>query len=110
MSIHAARAVRVAVRRCASVPGVPPPTRIARASALHRQAAAVAAVVGPAVDGYPQSSGYARQHELSAQLRSGAARLAPGWLGAPLDAVPAGTLVASERSRSRGLAEASTDP
>jgi hypothetical protein len=63
-----------------------------RASALRRQAAAVAAVAGPAIDGYEQSTspvdGYARQHDLAARLRAAAARLAPGWLGAPLDAVP----------------------
>jgi hypothetical protein len=65
-----------------------------RAGRLHRQAAAVAAVAESVLDRY--STGQARQeqqHELAARLRGAATALAPGWLGAPLDAMPATTLL-----------------
>jgi hypothetical protein len=61
-----------------------------RARTLHRQAAAVAAAAGAALDRYPpRQARYQQQHDLSAKLRAAAASLAPGWLGASLDAVPA---------------------
>jgi hypothetical protein len=63
---------------------------VERAGALHRQAAAVAAVAGPLLDGAPTSHAYQRrQHDLAARSRAAAATLTPGWLGAPLDAAPA---------------------
>jgi hypothetical protein len=59
-------------------------------AAFFRRAAAVAAVVGPALDGYPsRAARYQEQHALAARLRAAAAALVPGWLGGPLDAVPA---------------------
>jgi hypothetical protein len=62
----------------------------AAAPALARRAAAVAAVVGQALDGYPdRPARHREQHALAARLRAAAANLAPGWLGCPLDAVPA---------------------
>jgi hypothetical protein len=65
-----------------------------RAGRLHRQAAAVTAVAEVILDRY--STGQARQeqqHELAARLRGAATALAPGWLGAPLDAMPVTTLL-----------------
>jgi hypothetical protein len=60
-----------------------------RAAIFSRRAAAVAAVVGPALDGYPdRPARHREQHALAARLRAAAATLAPGWLGCPLDAVP----------------------
>jgi hypothetical protein len=60
-----------------------------RAATFSRRAAAVAAVVGPALDGYPnRPARHREQHALAARLRADAATLAPGWLGCPLDAVP----------------------
>src|SRR2546430_7462177 len=66
-----------------------------RAAALHRRAAAVADAAQRALDGYaadavPQQH-FAQQHELAEALRAAAAALAPGWLGAPLDATPRDT-------------------
>lgn len=58
-----------------------------RAAALHRSAAATVAALGPAGStGHHAVDSYASQHEIAEQLRSLAARLAPGWWGAPLDA------------------------
>jgi hypothetical protein len=67
--------------------------RVERAAALHRQAAAAVAVAAQAVDGYSPASApaeqYAAQRDLAARLRAAAADLAPGWLGASLDAASA---------------------
>ena len=67
---------------------------VERAAALHRQAAAVADGAAAALDRFAPEAApaaeYAEQHELSARLRSAAAELVPGWLGAALDAYPAG--------------------
>jgi hypothetical protein len=69
--------------------------RIARAAALHRQAEAVASAAGRLLHGYAPVSAaaeqHAEQHALAARLRAAAARLAPGWLDAPLDALSATT-------------------
>lgn len=67
-------------------------TSVERAAALHRLAAAAAdaaerGLAQFAPDAAPAQQ-YARQHELAAALRASAAALAPGWLGAPLDATP----------------------
>jgi hypothetical protein len=70
--------------------------RSARASAVHRHAAAVAVVAGTILDGYPHSS--APQQQLAARLRASAATLAPGWAGAPLDAVAASTPIGGNGS------------
>jgi hypothetical protein len=66
-----------------------------RAAALHREAAAIAAASRRALERQqPEPTHAAEQHEVVEQLRSIAARLAPGWLGAPLGdldpAVPLG--------------------
>ncbi|MPZ26955.1 MAG: hypothetical protein GEV12_11180 [Micromonosporaceae bacterium] len=69
--------------------------RIQRAAETHRRAAAIAAAAGAAVAGYvprPRSATEERSiRELAERLRVAAAQLAPGWLGARLDAVPAST-------------------
>src|SRR5262245_6113328 len=69
--------------------------RIERAAALHRQAAALVAASGPVLDGYAPAGApvdqYADQHDLAAGLRAEAAVLAPGWLGARLDALASTT-------------------
>jgi len=65
---------------------------VERAAALHRRAAAMADAAQRALDGHaadavpPQQ--FAEQHALAESLRAAAAALAPGWLGAPLDAAP----------------------
>ncbi|WP_326549882.1 FtsK/SpoIIIE domain-containing protein [Micromonospora sp. NBC_01813] len=62
-------------------------TDLDRAAALHRSAAATLAALGPAGRPAPAGGGTdTSQHEIAEQLRSLAARLAPGWWGAPLDA------------------------
>ncbi|MFC4997260.1 hypothetical protein ACFPIJ_05425 [Dactylosporangium cerinum] len=65
--------------------------RIERAAALHRHTAALVAAAGPVLDAYSPSaapaSQYAEQHDLTASLRADANQLAPGWLGAQLDAL-----------------------
>jgi hypothetical protein len=70
-------------------------TRIERAAALHRQAAALASAAASALEGYSPSGApveqYNDQHDLAASLRSDAAALAPGWLSAGLDALPPST-------------------
>lgn len=67
--------------------------RIERAAETHRQAAALAAAAGEALAGPPppRHSATAERsiRELAERLRVAAAQLAPGWLGARLDAVPA---------------------
>jgi DNA segregation ATPase FtsK/SpoIIIE, S-DNA-T family len=69
--------------------------RIDRAAATHRQAAAVASAARTVMNGYaPRSRSVTEERsirELAERLRVAAALLAPGWLGAPLDAVPAST-------------------
>src|SRR3989440_7882084 len=83
---------------------------VERAAALHRRAAAVADAAQRALDGYaadavPQQH-FAQQHELAETLRAAAAALAPGWLGAPLDATPRDTplpLGAAGAPRSGGV-------
>lgn len=69
--------------------------RIERAAALHRHTAALVAAAGPVLDAYSPSaapaSQYAEQHDLTAELRADANQLAPGWLGAQLDALAPST-------------------
>jgi hypothetical protein len=69
--------------------------RLDRAAATHRQAAALATAVGTVLE-RPAPGGYSAPteravREFAERLRVAAALLAPGWLGAPLDAVPAST-------------------
>jgi hypothetical protein len=68
-------------------------TSIDRAAARHRQAAAIVAAARTVMEGYAPRSRSATEErsirELAERLRVAAALLAPGWLGAPLDAVPA---------------------
>lgn len=70
-------------------------SRIGRAAAAHRQAVAIAAAAGAALDRCvprPRSPTDDRTlRELAEQLRAAAARVAPGWLGATLDAAAAST-------------------
>jgi hypothetical protein len=67
--------------------------RVARAAQTHRRAVAIAAAAGPVLAGRPPRPPSASTErgirELAERLRAAAARLAPGWLGGPLDAVPA---------------------
>ncbi|HTJ37383.1 MAG TPA: hypothetical protein VL738_29495 [Dactylosporangium sp.] len=69
--------------------------RIERAAAQHRHAAALVGAAGPILDGYSPNAApaeqYAEQHDLAAGLRANAAMLAPGWLGAQLDAMAPAT-------------------
>lgn len=69
--------------------------RLDRAATLHREAVAIATAVGATLDEYERRSRSATEErsirELAERLRAAAALLAPGWLGAPLDAVPAST-------------------
>ncbi|MET7422288.1 hypothetical protein [Dactylosporangium sp. NPDC005555] len=69
--------------------------RIERAAALHRHTAALVAAAGPILDGYSPNAApadqYAEQHDLTAELRADANLLAPGWLGAQLDALAPST-------------------
>lgn len=73
--------------------------RVHRAAESHRRAVAIAAAAGAALTGYaprPRSATTERSiRELAERLRVAAARLAPGWLGAQLDAVPAGAPLAT---------------
>src|SRR5262245_20947247 len=60
--------------------------RIDEAAALHRQAAAVVQLAARALDEHvpmPRTD-LAEQRELALRIREAAARLTPGWLGAPL--------------------------
>jgi len=67
--------------------------RFERAAEPHRRAAALAAAAGAVLAGQlpPARSATAERgvRELAERLRVAAALLAPGWLGVPLDAVPA---------------------
>ncbi|MGI5246894.1 hypothetical protein [Dactylosporangium sp. CA-139066] len=69
--------------------------RIERAAAQHRHTAALVAAAGPILEGYSANAApaeqYAEQHDLAAGLRANAAMLAPGWLGAQLDALAPAT-------------------
>ncbi|MEV6926906.1 hypothetical protein AB0M46_20690 [Dactylosporangium sp. NPDC051485] len=69
--------------------------RIERAAAQHRHTAALIAAAGPILDKYSPNAApaeqYAEQHDLAAGLRANAALLAPGWLGAQLDALAPAT-------------------
>lgn len=69
--------------------------RIERAAALHRRAAALTAAAAPVLEAYSPAGApveqYAEQHDLAGSLRADAATLAPGWLGAPLDALSTST-------------------
>jgi hypothetical protein len=69
--------------------------RVERAATLHRRAVAITTAAMQSLDGYSPASApaeqYAHQHDLAGRLRAVAAELVPGWLGAPLDAVPAST-------------------
>ncbi|WP_422772201.1 FtsK/SpoIIIE domain-containing protein [Plantactinospora sp. WMMC1484] len=57
------------------------------AAALHRRAAATTAAASSALDALrPVPADQREQHELAERLRAAASLLAPGWLGAPLDA------------------------
>jgi hypothetical protein len=70
--------------------------RIGQAAASHRRAAAVVAAAGAVLDRYaiPRPSTTERRiRDLAERLRVAAGLLAPGWLGAPLDAVPPDTPV-----------------
>ncbi|HEX2354884.1 MAG TPA: cell division protein FtsK, partial [Micromonosporaceae bacterium] len=63
-------------------------SRLNEASALHRQAAAAVVAAGTAIDAHrPAPPDVTEQAELAETLRAVAATLAPGWLGAPLDAL-----------------------
>ncbi len=58
-----------------------------QAVVLHRRAAATAVAAARALDATaPAPANQREQHELAERLRAAADLLAPGWLGAPLDA------------------------
>ncbi|GAB3149363.1 FtsK/SpoIIIE domain-containing protein [Micromonospora sonneratiae] len=60
--------------------------RVSHAAALHRQAAAAATAAATALDATrPAPADQLEQHDLAERLRTAAAVLVPGWLGAPLD-------------------------
>lgn len=73
---------------------------VERAATLHRQAVATVEAASAALDlfmpGVSPAAFVARQRKLAATLAESAAAVAPGWLGAPLDAaivkVPTGTV------------------
>jgi DNA segregation ATPase FtsK/SpoIIIE, S-DNA-T family len=66
--------------------------RINQAAALHRQAEATVEVVAAAVEAQPPAAvDPPEQRHLAEELRAAASALAPGWLGAPLDAQAATT-------------------
>ncbi|MFC6015474.1 FtsK/SpoIIIE domain-containing protein [Plantactinospora solaniradicis] len=57
------------------------------AAALHRRAAATTAAAAAVLDAIrPAPADQREQHDLAERLRAAASLLAPGWLGAPLDA------------------------
>ena len=66
-------------------------TRIEQSARLHRHAAAAVAASSALLSSYNPATAatdfHAEQRDLAARLRTGAARLTPGWLGAQLDAV-----------------------
>ncbi|GGL03369.1 FtsK/SpoIIIE domain-containing protein [Mangrovihabitans endophyticus] len=62
-------------------------TRVEQAAALHRQAVATVEAAALSLDGpVPPGGDPAEQYRLAEELRTAANALAPGWLGAPLDA------------------------
>ena len=62
--------------------------RVRQAAALHRQAVATADAAAVALEAFaPAAADPREQHRLADRLRVAAARLAPGWLGATLDAL-----------------------
>jgi hypothetical protein len=62
-------------------------TRVDQAAALHRQAEAAVEAAALALDSQaPADDDPLEQHHLAEELRVAAQELAPGWLGAPLDA------------------------
>jgi S-DNA-T family DNA segregation ATPase FtsK/SpoIIIE len=62
-------------------------SRLNEAAALHRRATAAVTAADAAIGSYrPAPPDVSEQAELAERLRATAARLAPGWLGAPLDA------------------------
>jgi S-DNA-T family DNA segregation ATPase FtsK/SpoIIIE len=66
--------------------------RIDQAAALHRQAEATAEAAAAALESQlPPATDPLEQHHLAEELRAAASELAPGWLGAPLDAQSATT-------------------
>jgi hypothetical protein len=66
--------------------------RIDQAAALHRQAEATVAAAAAALESQgPSATDPLEQHHLAEELRAAAGELAPGWLGAPLDAQSANT-------------------
>ncbi|MGK5679619.1 FtsK/SpoIIIE domain-containing protein [Actinoplanes sp. URMC 104] len=60
--------------------------RVQQAAALHRQAAALAEAASTVLDADAAVPDPLEQHRLSEELRAAAGALAPGWLGAPLEA------------------------
>ncbi|MEV6488160.1 cell division protein FtsK, partial [Actinoplanes sp. NPDC051633] len=67
-------------------------SRIDQAAALHRQAEATVAAAAAALEAQtPAVADPREQHALVEELRAAASELAPGWLGAPLDAQSAST-------------------
>lgn len=63
-------------------------SQINQAAALHRQAAATVVAAQAALDRYTSAPPDPKeQYELAERLRVAAGSLAPGWLGAPLDAL-----------------------
>jgi len=66
--------------------------RIDQAAALHRQAEATVEAAAAALQSQsPAAADPLEQHRLAEELRVAAGQLAPGWLGAPLDAQSATT-------------------
>jgi S-DNA-T family DNA segregation ATPase FtsK/SpoIIIE len=71
--------------------------RIDQAAALHRQAEAAAQAAAAALESEaPAAADPLEQHHLAEELRVAAGDLAPGWLGAPLDAQSANTPLGGE--------------
>jgi hypothetical protein len=67
-------------------------TRIDQAAALHRRAEATVQAAAAALEALPSAAtDPPEQHHLAEELRAAAAELAPGWLGATLDAQAAAT-------------------
>ncbi|GAA2528535.1 FtsK/SpoIIIE domain-containing protein [Winogradskya humida] len=69
-----------------------PTGRIGQAAALHRQAEATVAAAAAALEtqALPAADSL-EQFRLAEEMRAAAGELAPGWLGAPLDALAANT-------------------
>ncbi|WP_285473561.1 FtsK/SpoIIIE domain-containing protein [Actinoplanes sp. NBRC 101535] len=66
--------------------------RVRQAAALHRQAVATADAASVALEAFAPTVADPRgQHRLAERLRVAAAQLAPGWLGAPLEALSPAT-------------------